>query len=44
MELSTLLEKLKIDHLDHQFDKACEDAVTRDLDYKSFLQAALATE
>ena len=44
MELSSLLEKLKLDHLDHALDTVCEQAATRDLDYKSFLQAALATE
>jgi DNA replication protein DnaC len=44
MELSQLLDKLKLDHLDHQLDAVCEQAAVRDLDYKSFLQAALATE
>lgn len=44
MELSQLLDKLKLDHLDHQLDAVCEQAAARDLDYKSFLQEALATE
>ncbi len=44
MELSGLLEKLKLDHLDQQLDAVCEQAAARDLDYKSFLQEALTTE
>jgi DNA replication protein DnaC len=44
MELSGLLEKLKLDHLDQQLDVVCEQAAARDLDYKSFLQEALTTE
>lgn len=44
MELSSLLEKLKLEHLDNQLDAVCEGAAARDLDYKSFLREALATE
>lgn len=44
MELETLLEKLKMDHLDAQLDAVCELAAERELDYKSFLARALATE
>ena len=43
MELSALLEKLKLEHLDAQLDAVCEQAAARDLDYKSFLTQALAT-
>ncbi len=43
-ELSSLLEKLKLEHLDRQLDAVCEQASARDLDYKSFLCEALATE
>lgn len=44
MELLTLLEKLKMDHLEAQLDAVCEQAAQRDLDYKSFLAQALETE
>jgi len=44
MELSTLLERLKLDHLDAQLDSVCEQAAARELDYKSFLAQALKTE
>ncbi len=44
MELSALLEKLKLEHLDAQLDAICEMAAARDLDYKSFLAQALQTE
>lgn len=44
MELTALLEKLKLDHLDAQLDAVCEQAASRDLDYKSFLAQALQTE
>jgi DNA replication protein DnaC len=44
MELMTLLEKLKMDHLEAQLDAVCEQAAERDLDYKSFLTQALTTE
>lgn len=44
MELSVLLERLKMDHLDAQLDSVCEQAAERELDYKSFLAQALNTE
>ena len=44
MELTALLEKLKLEHLDAQLDAVCEQAADRDLDYKSFLTQALETE
>jgi DNA replication protein DnaC len=44
MELTRLLEKLKLDHLEAQLDAVCEQAATRELDYKGFLTQALSTE
>jgi DNA replication protein DnaC len=44
MELTALLEKLKMDHLEAQLDTVCEQAAQRELDYKSFLTQALETE
>ena len=44
MELTALLEKLKLEHLDAQLEAVCEQAADRDLDYKSFLTQALETE
>lgn len=44
MELTTLLEKLKLDHLDAQLDTVCEQAARDELDYKSFLTQALTSE
>lgn len=44
MELTMLLEKLKLDHLEAQLDAVCEQAAGQDLDYKSFLAQALGTE
>lgn len=44
MELTALLEKLKLEHLDAQLDAICEHAASRDLDYKSFLAQALQAE
>lgn len=44
MELASLLEKLKMDHLEAQLDAVCEQAAKRDLDYKAFLERALAAE
>lgn len=43
-ELTSLLEKLKLEHLESQLDAVCEQAAARDLDHKSFLCEALATE
>ncbi len=44
MELETLLAKLKMDHLEAQLDTVCEQAAQQDLDFKSFLNQALAVE
>jgi DNA replication protein DnaC len=44
MELTVLLDKLKMDHLEAQLDAVCEQAAQRELDYKSFLAQALETE
>lgn len=44
MELSLLLQRLKMEHLDAQLDSVCEQAAARELDYKSFLAQALHTE
>lgn len=44
MELSTLLEKMKLEHLADQVDAVCEQAAKRDLDFKGFLAEALETE
>jgi len=44
MELAYVLEKLKMEHLEAQIDSLCEQAVKRDMDYKSFLFEALQTE
>jgi DNA replication protein DnaC len=44
MELITLLEKLKMDHLELQLDAVCEQAAAKEMDYKTFLAQALETE
>jgi DNA replication protein DnaC len=44
MELTALLGKLKMDHLEAQIDAVCEQAAQRQLDYKTFLSQALQTE
>jgi DNA replication protein DnaC len=44
MELTLLLEKLRMDHLETQLDAVCEEAARRELDYKNFLAQALGTE
>jgi DNA replication protein DnaC len=44
MELTALLEKLKMDHLDAQLETLCEQAAERDLDYQTFLAQALEAE
>lgn len=44
MELMTLLDKLKMDHLEAQLDAVCEQAAAQELDYKRFLARALETE
>lgn len=43
-ELTTLLAKLKMEHLDAQLSALCEQAAQRDLDYQTFLVEALRTE
>ena len=43
-DLSTLLDRMKLEHLDTQLDALCEDAVKHELDYRSFLVRALTTE
>jgi DNA replication protein DnaC len=44
MELTTLLDKLKMDHLEAQLEAVCEQAAQRQEDYKTFLVEALQTE
>jgi IstB-like ATP binding protein len=44
MELSVLLERLKLDHLLTQLDGVCEQAAKSDLDYQGFLARALEAE
>lgn len=44
MELVTLLEKLKLEHLESQLETVCEQAAQQDLDYHSFLSQALGVE
>ena len=44
MELTSLLTRLKMDHLEAQLDAVCEQASQRDLDYKDFLTQALQAE
>jgi len=38
--LTSLLERMKLDHLDAQLDALGEDAARRELDYRSFLTQA----
>lgn len=44
MELTNLLDKLRMDHLEAQIDAVCEQAAEKQLDYKSFLHQALQAE
>jgi DNA replication protein DnaC len=44
MELNTLLDRLKMSHLEAQLDSVCEQAAQRGEDYKTFLAQALQTE
>lgn len=44
MELERLFARMKLEHLEAQLDTVCEQAAKRELDYKSFLTEALATE
>jgi hypothetical protein len=41
MELTTLLERMKMEHLLAQLDGVCEQAAQGDLDFKGFLARAL---
>ena len=44
MELNSLMHKLKLEYLPDNLDSLCEQASKRELDYRSFLAEALATE
>lgn len=44
MELTRLLQELKMEYLEAQLDAVCEQAAQRELDYKGFLLQALNTE
>ena len=44
MELNSLMHKLKMEYLPGNLDALCEQAARRELDYRSFLTEALATE
>ncbi len=44
MQLTGLLEKLKMEHLGYQLDALCEQAAKKDLGYREFLLDALQTE
>lgn len=44
MELTALLDKLKMEHLETQLDALCEQAARQELDYKSFLTQVLQAE
>ncbi len=44
MEQTSLLEKMKMEHLTDQLDTVCEQAAKRELDYKAFLAEALKAE
>ena len=44
MELTTLLERTKLEHLADQLDGVCEQAATGDLAHKGFLARALSAQ
>lgn len=44
MELSGLMDKLKMEHLPGQLDTVCEQASKRDVTYREFLTEALSVE
>jgi len=44
VELTVLLEKMRMEHLGAQLDVVCEQAAKQELDLKSFLAQALETE
>ncbi len=44
MQLVSLLERMKMEHLSGQLEAVCEQAAKRDLGYKEFLEEALGVE
>jgi len=44
MQLSNLLEKMKMEHRGAQLDAICEQAAKRDLSYREFLTEVLEAE
>jgi DNA replication protein DnaC len=44
MELSYLMSKLKLEHLEAQLESVCEQAAQQEQDYPTFLSQALAIE
>lgn len=44
MQLTGLLERMKLDHLGHELDALCEQAAKREMNYRDFLTAALLAE
>ena len=44
MELNTLLERMKMEHIALQIDTICEQASKKDLDYREFLTEVFTTE
>src|SRR5512135_60326 len=44
MELENLLDKLRMEHLESQLDAVCEQAASKQMDYKAFLAQALEAE
>ena len=44
MQLNGLMQKLKMEYLPQSLDALCEQAAKKELDYRSFLTEALATE
>ena len=44
MNLDQLLDRLKMDHLQATLDTLCEHASKKDLNYREFLEQALAQE
>jgi len=44
MQLTSLLERMKMEHLGLELDALCEQAAKRELDYRDFLTEALSAE
>ncbi len=44
MELTVLLERMKLEHLETRLDAICESATQREMNYREFLAEALETE